>query len=947
MDHCRGTKREPPSVEEGMVQFTAQQTRRTMWRALATIFFTVMVSACTDKPGDRPTGPTGPAGPSTVTGPTITTADPIPPSGAPTFVDANGFNDHTVPRIASIDEFDKLARGNDTGQATVKFIIPRLFDASGDEEFDSSPVRWTDGNFYQLHDEWYWYRLLNGQPVPGIPVAPVEGPRFGSIKEIYAWAKKQPFGSLPLGLRWVPHDGDNRLYSPYFYEVALSTPRTYGIGSLVRFPDQTPGKPAHWLIELEYVDFVSPNEVASYFERLRETLPREIGDHLEWVVRSPEQEATAKAMIAEKLAFHDRIVRFSDLVARGTVSVYSEGITAGRLLYVGEGGSQLSDSTASDILVTERVPSWLPPAIALITSDPQTPLAHVNLLARNRGIPNASLSGIHRDFGLRQAAAARAFALVSASTGPAGEKVLRVVLITPEQFVRWRDRTALPPSAIDRANPDMDLVVDLTTLAKSSPTAEEVDRQKPILGGKSTGFLTLLNTPGLTPPPTPVAITVRPYLEHLKSLEPLIDEAIHDPEFVSSARARWLVLEGEKDFATVFPTADDRLFAEEFAKRGPQSAIGKILRAGGLREMIEDQPVNERTLNEITSELARTYANYAVDAGLRFRSSSSVEDIEGFNGAGLYTSYTGYLNANQLGAEYQDRTIERALTKAWASYWGFEAFQERSQENINHLSGAMGLTVHARFDDDLELNNGVATFTFLPGGSPSDALLEVNVQQGSIDVTNPDPTRNDLPEILRVRRSNDLVSIERVSASTIAATGKVMSDDEAKELFTQTAAVASKWRERENRSLSKERQIQTVVLDFEFKSMKTGWPRLRAGSTPYPARLVIRQVRSLDPGMRSLPLAARQLPVPLDVLRRASRIEIVRCDSFDTIEVRTDPFRVPDMGYTVTPLVRKVDAEPTGRPCARDIVYESPVEYLKSLASQPEALVVIDGQSNT
>ncbi|HRD99976.1 MAG TPA: hypothetical protein PLV68_01685, partial [Ilumatobacteraceae bacterium] len=120
-----------------------------------------------------------------------------------------------------------------------------------------------------------------------------------------------------------------------------------------------------------------------FFARLAPILPGEVVDRLQWVIRSPQQEAVAQQMVAEGLAWSDRIVHFKDLVPSGTESVYSPGVTAGRLLYVGPDGAAMAESTEHDIIVTERVPTWLPPASALLTSDPQTPLAHVNLLARN------------------------------------------------------------------------------------------------------------------------------------------------------------------------------------------------------------------------------------------------------------------------------------------------------------------------------------------------------------------------------------------------------------------------------------------------------------------------------------------------------------------------------------------------------------------------------------
>lgn len=192
-----------------------------------------------------------------------------------------------------------------------------------------------------------------------------------------------------------------------------------------------------------------------------------------------------------------------------------------------------------------------------------------------------------------------------------------------------------------------------------------------------------------------------------------------------------------------------------------------------------------------------------------------------------------------------------ALLRAWSSYWSFEAFEERRLAQIDHLSGAMGLTVHARFDDELERNNGVATFTFLPGGEADDAVVEINVQAGAVDVTNPDPDDIQLPEVIRITRRAGAIAVERLAGSTLLTDGDhVLDDDAIQELFAQVAAVADRWRSRLNQSLPVAQQVSTVVLDFEFKTVERGWPRLVGGERPLPARLVLRQVRSLDPGLR-------------------------------------------------------------------------------------------------
>ena len=882
--------------------------------------------------------------PSSIPGSTLpdtTTSTPttVP---TPTYVDENGFDDHTVPTVATVDELMALSRSGVGGQAAMKFTIPE-FDRPADAA-DLARVHLMDGNFYGLHDEWYYFRLLNGQPIPGSGVGAYAGEQFATVAEIYEWAHAQR-GGLPLGLEFF---GD-RLYSSDFYDLALhGEPRAFGVGSIVRFPDAVAGADDHWLIELEYTDEVTPEAVARFFTRLDPVLPAEVSSRLEWVVRSPQQEAVAAQMVANALPFHDRIVHYRDLVPAGQVAVYSDGIAAGRLLYVGEGGAQLTDAMAGDIVITERVPDWLPAAAALITSEPQTPLAHVNLLARNRGIPNASQAGIHDDAGLRQAARVRAHAIVIASGS-----TLQIALISREQYVAWQATQKPSPTAVPRVDiTGLPLVVNLTdlvaTLSADGLTEEDVAEWRPTIGGKSAGFLTLLSIPGLTPPPDPLAITIRPYVEHLAPIRGLIAAAISNPALTDSPRARWLVLEGGENYGDLFPTDADTVFAFDFVAGHPAgSPLGDVLAAGGVRALIESRQVAPDTLAAITAVLADTYGNYDSAAGLRFRSSSSVEDIEGFNGAGLYTSYTGYLDADQLDdPDDRDNTIERALLRAWSSYWTFEAFEERRQSAIDHLSGAMGLTVHARFDDDLEQNNGVATFTFEPGGGPDDAIVEINVQKGAVDVTNPDPQEIELPEVVRVTRRGGDVSIERVAGSTLLGDDEqVMNDAAIVELFEQTAAVAGVWRSRLNASLPAEQRVQTVVLDFEFKTVKAGWPMLADGEQPYPSRLVLRQVRSLDPGLRALPADVRALPAPRDIVMRASLVESVRCTvpgsaAVSYVEIFTDPVLAPDIGHSEQPFVVGVVA-PSTATCTRRTLYASPNRALAALVVDGGAFVII------
>ncbi len=894
-------------------------SRSLVCRPLLCLLALIMAaSACTS---DQPT--TGTTTASSLTSTTTTSARP-----------SSGFDDHTVGQIESIDEFFALGRGQGDDAnplATVKFTIPDL---------EGSEVHWFDSNFYQLHDEWYWFRLLNGQRVPGLDTEPVDPPMtFETIEEIYVWAQAQG-GDLPLDLRFTS-DGD-RLYSDRYYQLVLRDPdKTYGVGSLINFPPIGSSDRDRWVIELEFSELTTPESVGQFIDRLGATLPTEIGDRLEWVVRSPAQEETAQLMISTNDRYADRVVHYSDLVEAGQVAVYNEGITAGRLLHVKD-ASDLNNAKSSDILLMENVPDYLPPAAALLTSAPQTPLAHVNLLARNRGIPNASVAGLLDDPSITQAARIRGYAVVQTS----GTEGLAITLITKQQYDDWNNRPG--PSEVSVPQVDLDAtatVMSLTELAATIDDEDDVEELRPVIGGKSAGFLALLGAEGVTTPDFPLAITVAPYFDHLTKVEAELEAMLSDADFKSDSRVRFLLLEGSEEFLDTYESDADAEFLEEFDRRHPNGPIRVILDADGFMNLFRDVDLDEDDLDEITDSLTENFASFTYLQGLRFRSSSSVEDIEGFVGAGLYDSNTGYLKPDLLPDEDDHkRTVERAIKKTWASYWSAEAFEERKLANVDHRSGGMGVLVHARFDDPLEVNNGVATFTLLPGGG---AEAVINTQLDDVSVTNPDPLSGDLPEEVVVTVAADgSWEIERVASSTLVPDGVVLDDDAIGELVEQLQSVALLWRDRVNSSLPELRQIETITLDYEFRTMDTGWPAVQEGIALDP-RLIVKQARSLDPGLRGIPAEVLALEVPRDVLARASLVNRVRCPDGEGFEVFTDPMVLPDVGYSVEPFVLGAIADrdtvvERDTACTRTQLYVTPARELVELLATGEGLAAFD-----
>ena len=809
-----------------------------------------------------------------------------------------GFDDHSIERIDSREAyFANSAEG--VGRRVSKFVITQF-----DKDVSQRDIRFLDGHFYTLHDEWWWFRLLNGRQIPGLPDMPVAGRKFDTIADIYAWARVQEI--LPLDLQWA---GDDRLYSPRFYTLALTPPQVLGLGGLMHI-EAREGRAERWLFELEYSDVVTHDELLIYFAELSAALPADIAGQLAWVVRSPVHEELAKRMEADQLQYHDRIVRYSELAVPGEVEVYAEGLTAGRLRLIRTGDPAIASTNKHDVLVLEDVPDWLPPAAGLITSVPQTPLAHVNVLARNRGIPNAYKGGVADDPSLDQLARVGAPVIVRAT---APDK-LEIVAIDEHQYTDWLQRQTPAIASV----PWVDTSTLPLTIDLSLRTLADMPALRPIIGGKSAGFLALLHTPGVIAPDRPLAITVRPYAEHMATLDDRIDRMLGDPEFRSSTRSRYMVLEGARRFALRYRSDADQRFAAEYDATHPNGdVLGDIVRAGGLVEMIEDQPFNPTTLAELKATLRAHFSNYAVTQGLRFRSSSNVEDIEGFNGAGLYDSNTGFLDPGaQTDPSEQRKTVERAIRKTWASYWSAEAYEERDNEAIEHHTGHMGVLVHARFDDRIELSNGVVTLTLLPPGGDAIAVMELNVQKGAISVTNP---ANDgvLPEVDRVTKTAGGLSIVRVRGSNLVGPAELLFTDEAlRALFQQTNAIAQAWLRLSNAGVEPARAGRTLTLDFEVKHVDAGWPALSAGPAN-PSRVVIKQARTLEPGLRKLSPRLQLLSFPRDVLARARRIERWRCDGADLVttvaEAYTDPLIGPDVGYAVRPLSGAATVERGGQ----------------------------------
>ena len=152
-------------------------------------------------------------------------------------------------------------------------------------------------------------------------------------------------------------------------------------------------------------------------------------------------------------------------------------------------------------------------------------------------------------------------------------------------------------------------------------------------------------------------------------------------------------------------------------------------RLGDIREAI----TRGSTPPDILEAVGNLQNSFPEDTPIRCRSSANIEDLEGFNGAGLFDSFTHNSDEGHL---------IKSIKQVWASTWTERAFAERDFSRIPHLDASMGVLCHPAYKD--ERANGVAVTRNLFNPNPFWVGYYINAQIGESLVTNPDPDA--LPE---------------------------------------------------------------------------------------------------------------------------------------------------------------------------------------------------------
>jgi pyruvate, water dikinase len=453
----------------------------------------------------------------------------------------------------------------------------------------------------------------------------------------------------------------------------------------------------------------------------------------------------------------------------------NDGVAFGTLLRLTP--EQLATKAVSfrDILLLTRLPNELPLVGGSITEEFQTPLAHVNVAARNRGTPNLAYPEAFQD----PIVSSRIGKLVRFEVAHGAFTLEDATLEEAETF--WNSRTR------ERFVPTFDTSTT-GILAFADVGFDDSIR----IGTKAANLAELSHILGENAPSKGLAIPFHYYDEFMSSSQTsseLCDAAQSD--CVGSGRdaatcqwARELCMPDDaSETFTAFVTRmiRDPDFSQDTALRDAVLA--------NLRYCIESTPLSVEFAELLDSRVAEVFQ----DAKVKIRSSTNTEDLPNFSGAGLYESHTARASG--------DEAASKVATRVFGSVWSFRGFEERSFWNIDHLAVRMGCAINQAFSD--ELANGVLITQNI--ADPTVYGMYVNVQKGEASVTNPE--RGELPEIFSILADTNY-QIVRQRFSSLSPDQAILSEDEIESLYDAGNLAQAHFAQLYGRD---------VILDIEFK----------------------------------------------------------------------------------------------------------------------------------
>ena len=323
----------------------------------------------------------------------------------------------------------------------------------------------------------------------------------------------------------------------------------------------------------------------------------------------------------------------------------------------------------NEIIIVDGTPETLPNCKAILINELQTPLSHLILLGQNRKIPIMAYTKILTDAKITNLINTKVQLNISIDT---------FTIAATDKKILPKLVTKLRKLPFDTS---VTTLVDLGKINKNGVT---------YIGSKAQNLSYLIAISKKNKFKTPENALAIPFYYYINHIQ-------------------------KKPVATLIQTLMQR------QKKDSVAWINEQLKK--IRTAIKQEPIDPQLLAQLNQKLGAqsSFKNF------RFRSSTNAEDIENFNGAGLYESKTGILNDEK-------KSFEKAIKQVWASVWNESSYWERAYFGIDQTTIAMGILVHRAFPD--ELANGVVisknlTRSDFPG-------MTINVQIGENSVVKPE-----------------------------------------------------------------------------------------------------------------------------------------------------------------------------------------------------------------
>lgn len=457
-----------------------------------------------------------------------------------------------------------------------------------------------------------------------------------------------------------------------------------------------------------------------------------------------------------------------EIYANQIIQVVNPGKAEGKLVKVKSSDLETAVILPDDILILEGYSNDIPICAAVIITTFQTPLSHITVLAHNRKTPVVSYKNAAEDFKLNKLIGEYVSISITSDTFLLEEK-------TPDQQTGKKKK-------ITRLDADLSV--------KNLVPLQEIKLNDAEKYGAKACYLAELNrvagaNKDFFTPRGGFSIPFYFYLKHIAQygIDGLIEDLLNDSTVLN----------------------DRNRLREEL---------------DCIRDTIKNSPVDTSLISEVMQMIEK----YGTGKRPRFRSSSNAEDLENFNGAGLYDSKTGIPGDSV-------KTIDKAIVSVWASLWNERAFYERDFFKIDQRTVYMGILVHESFPE--EICNGVVVTKNLYRDTESGFVI--NMQKGEISVVSP-PEGVTSELLITYLNSNidfydEKNSMEYITYSSLNENKPLLTIDQVRTLSKQLAVIKDHFYSKSKAWMKT--GFADYALDIEFKYI------LRNGKTA----ILIKQVR--------------------------------------------------------------------------------------------------------